>query len=92
MSTGIADALFTTIQQRILALLYGQPSRSFFASELIALTGSGSGTVQRELDQAHRKRDLAEYEGEMDVNEQLVAALLRVAREVARRVSDLAVA
>ena len=43
----------------------------------------------RVLDQAHRKRNLAEYEGEMDVDEQLVAALLRVAREVAKRVSDL---
>ena len=43
----------------------------------------------RVLDQAHRKRNLAEYEGEMDVNEQLVAALSRVAREVARRVNDL---
>ena len=41
----------------------------------------------RVLDQAHRKRNLAEYEGEMDVDEQLLAALFRVAREVARRVS-----
>jgi predicted nucleotidyltransferase len=47
--TSLADALFTTTQQRVLALLFGQPSRSFFASELIALTGSGSGAVQREL-------------------------------------------
>ena len=43
----------------------------------------------RVLDQAHRKRNLAEYEGEMDVDEQLVAALLRVTREVAARVNDL---
>ena len=43
----------------------------------------------RVLDQAHRKRNLAEYEGEMDIDEQLVAALLRVAREVATRVSNL---
>lgn len=43
----------------------------------------------RVLDQAHRKRNLAEYEGEMDVDEQLVAALLRVAREVAKRVNVL---
>ena len=43
----------------------------------------------RVLDQAHRKRNLAEYEGEVDVDEQLVAALLRVAREVAGRVNDL---
>lgn len=47
--TSLADALFTTTQQRVLALLFGQPSRSFFASELIQLTGSGSGAVQREL-------------------------------------------
>jgi len=173
-ATSLADALFTTTQQRVLALLFGQPSRSFFASELIELTGSGSGAVQRELkrltssglvtvkrigrqkhyqanpdcpvfdelctlvrktvamvepirralaplakeieraviygsvvkgtdtaasdidllvvaddlpneqwrvlDQAHRKRNLAEYEGEMDVDEQLVEAMLRAAR------------
>jgi hypothetical protein len=48
-STSLADALFTTTQQRVLALLFGQPSRSFFASELIELTGPGSGAVQREL-------------------------------------------
>jgi len=44
----------------------------------------------RVLDQAHRKLKLAEYEGDMDVDEQLVAALLRVAREVAKRVETLA--
>ena len=47
--TGLADALFTTTQQRVLSLLFGHPSRSFYASELIKLTGSGSGAVQREL-------------------------------------------
>lgn len=47
--TSLAEALFTTTQQRVLALLFGHPSRSFFASELIELTGSGSGAVQREL-------------------------------------------
>lgn len=47
--TSLADALFTTTQQRVLALLFGQPARSFYASELIELTGSGSGAVQREL-------------------------------------------
>ena len=43
----------------------------------------------RVLDQAHRKRNLAEYEGDMDIDDQLVAALLRVAREVAQRVDAL---
>lgn len=47
--TSLADALFTTTQQRVLALLFGQPDRSFYASELIERTGSGSGAVQREL-------------------------------------------
>ena len=47
--TSLADALFTTTQQRVLALLFGQPNRSFYASELIERTGSGSGAVQREL-------------------------------------------
>ncbi|MCY3821102.1 MAG: nucleotidyltransferase domain-containing protein [Gammaproteobacteria bacterium] len=47
--TSLADALFSTTQQRVLSLLFGQPSRSFFSSELIRLTGSGSGAVQREL-------------------------------------------
>ena len=43
----------------------------------------------RVLDQAHRKRNLAEYEGEMDVDEQLVEAMLRVARDVEQLVSRL---
>ncbi|MCY4610510.1 MAG: transcriptional regulator [Gammaproteobacteria bacterium] len=47
--TSLADALFTTTQQRVLALLFGQPDRSFYTQELIGLTGSGSGAVQREL-------------------------------------------
>jgi predicted nucleotidyltransferase len=47
--TSLADALFTTTQQRVLALIFGQPGRSFYASELIERTGSGSGAVQREL-------------------------------------------
>lgn len=44
-----ADALFTKTQQRVLAILYGQPDRSFYANELIGLAQSGSGAVQREL-------------------------------------------
>ena len=47
--TTLADALFSKTQQRVLGLLFGQPDRTFFANELIALTGSGSGGVQREL-------------------------------------------
>ncbi len=47
--SSIADALFTTSQQRVLSLLFGQPERSFYTKELIELAGGGSGAVQREL-------------------------------------------
>jgi predicted nucleotidyltransferase len=50
-ASGIADALFSKVQQRVLAVLFGNHSRSFYANELIALAGSGSGAVQRELAQ-----------------------------------------
>jgi len=45
----LADALFTGTQQRVLGLLFGQPARSYYATELIGLAGAGSGAVQREL-------------------------------------------
>ena len=45
----LADALFSGTQQRVLGLLFGQPERSFYATELINLAGVGSGAVQREL-------------------------------------------
>ena len=43
----------------------------------------------RVLDQAHRKRNIAEYEGMLDVEENLVEALIRVTEEVAERVLEL---
>jgi predicted nucleotidyltransferase len=49
--SGVADALFTKVQQRVLAVLFGNYERSFYATELIALARSGSGAVQRELAQ-----------------------------------------
>ena len=48
-SASLADALFSGTQQRVLAWLFGQPERSFYATELIGLAGAGSGAVQREL-------------------------------------------
>lgn len=48
-TAGLADALFTQTQQRVLGLLFGQAQRDFGVSELIAATGAGSGAVQREL-------------------------------------------
>ena len=49
VGTNLANALFSGTQQRVLGLLFGQPDRSFYATELIALAGVGSGAVQREL-------------------------------------------
>lgn len=46
---GIADALFSKGRQRVLGVLFGNPGRSFYANEVIALAGSGTGAVQREL-------------------------------------------
>ncbi|RYF31021.1 MAG: nucleotidyltransferase domain-containing protein [Comamonadaceae bacterium] len=45
----LADALFPKVRQRVLGVLFGNPSRSFYANEVIALAESGSGAVQREL-------------------------------------------
>lgn len=48
-ATSMADALFSTTQQRVLSHLFGQPHKSFYASELIRLAAGGSGAIQREL-------------------------------------------
>lgn len=45
----LADALFSATQKKVLGMLFGQPDRSFYATELINLLGVGSGAVQREL-------------------------------------------
>lgn len=47
--SGLADALFPYVRQRVLALLFGQPGRGFTISEIIRLAGTGSGAVQREV-------------------------------------------
>lgn len=46
----LADALFTTTQQKVLGLAYGQPHRSFYTKEILRLTGMGVATIKRELD------------------------------------------
>lgn len=48
-ATSAADALFPKVRQRVLAVLFGTPDRSFYANEVIALAQSGTGAVQREL-------------------------------------------
>lgn len=46
----ISDALFPKVRQRVLALLYVQPDLDFHTNEIIRLTDSGTGSVQRELE------------------------------------------
>ena len=49
MPVSLPDALFSKVRQRVLAVLFGTPDRSFYANEVIALARSGTGAVQREL-------------------------------------------
>lgn len=48
-SAGLADALFTPVQQRVLGLIFGQPERRFQSAEVIRLARSGTGAVHRLL-------------------------------------------
>lgn len=45
----LSDALFSKTQRRVLALLFGNPDRSYFANEIVRLAQSGIGAVHREL-------------------------------------------
>jgi hypothetical protein len=46
---GLADALFTPVQQRVLGLRFGQPDRVFQSAEIIRLARGGVGAVHRQL-------------------------------------------
>jgi len=50
----LSDALFSKVQQRVMALLFGQPERSFYTSEILRHVDSGVGAVDRELNRLHR--------------------------------------
>lgn len=45
----ISDALFSKVRQRVLGLFYGNPNSDYHTNEVIRLTQSGTGAVQREL-------------------------------------------
>lgn len=50
----IGEALFSGVQQRVLAVLFGMPERSFYRNELMQLTKSGKGALQRELERLEK--------------------------------------
>lgn len=45
----LSGALFSNVQQRVLALIFGHPERSFYTSEIVRNVHSGTGAVEREL-------------------------------------------
>ena len=51
---GLAGALFTPVQQRVLGFLFGQPDRRFQSAELIRLTNAGTGATHRCLQRLTR--------------------------------------
>jgi predicted nucleotidyltransferase len=48
-AVSISNALFSKVQQRVLGLIFGQPERSFYTSEIVRSIHSGTGAVEREL-------------------------------------------
>ena len=50
----LSSALFSGVQQRVLALIFGHPERSFYASEIVRKVESGTGAVERELSRLQR--------------------------------------
>ena len=48
-SSGLSNALFSKVQQRVLGLIFGHPERSFYTSEIVKTVHSGTGAVTREL-------------------------------------------
>src|SRR2546428_12469778 len=61
----------------------------YLVFQTLAHTVDLSAEQWRVLDDAHRRRNAAEYEGIINIDESLVSAIVRVAGEVGRRVRKL---
>src|ERR1700687_5459156 len=53
-SLSLSNALFSKVQQRVLALIFGHSQRSFYVSEIVRKVHSGVGAVERELSKLER--------------------------------------
>jgi predicted nucleotidyltransferase len=53
-NVSVSSALFSIVQQRVLALIFGHPERSFYTSEIIRSVHSGTGAVERQLARLER--------------------------------------
>lgn len=49
IEASLSSALFSNVQKRVLGLIFGQPQRSFYTSEIMRSVRSGTGAVEREL-------------------------------------------
>src|SRR5260370_6272234 len=53
-TVSVSNALFSKVQQRVLAIIFSHPERSFYASEIKRNVRSGVGAVERELSKLER--------------------------------------
>jgi hypothetical protein len=86
------DLVYNAAHALSLAALRWHGFRSenrYIVFQTLAYTLKLAAEQWRVLASAHQKRNVVEYEGIADVDEQLVAATLRVTREVATRVQKL---
>lgn len=86
------DLLYNAAHSLSLAALrwHGyRPTNRFIVFQTLAHTLDLPAEEWRVLDRAHATRNRVEYEGTSDVDEQLVAAMLRVTKEVAERLAKL---
>jgi hypothetical protein len=63
--------------------------KRYIVFQVLPQTVGLTSTEWRVLDSAHKKRNLTEYEGSSDIDQALVEAVIRIAREVEKRVRAL---
>jgi hypothetical protein len=86
------DLAYNAAHSLALAALRWHGFRSdsrFLVFQCLQHTVDLSANDWRILDQAHRKRNLAEYEGHLEVDQALIDATIRVAEKVLNRLSEL---
>jgi len=86
------DIVYNAAHALSLAALRWHGYRSdtrYIVFQSLAHTLSLPAEQWRVLNDAHRKRNIIEYEGLADIDQQLLDAVLRVTREIATRVAAL---
>ena len=66
-----------------------RPDKRYIVFQVLAHTLSMPAAQWRILEDAHRRRNVIEYEGLVDVDQALLDGVLRVTREIAKRVRAL---